>query len=53
MSQILRLCLLAPDIIELILDTQQQRRLNLEFLLRRKIPRDLDEQRKLVARRRA
>jgi hypothetical protein len=46
--QILRLTLLAPDIIEAIVDARAPRRLTLEFLLRRSIPRDWEEQRRLV-----
>lgn len=46
--EILRLTLLAPDIIEAIVDARAPRRLTLEFLLRRSIPRDWEEQRGLV-----
>jgi hypothetical protein len=46
--EILRLTLLAPDIIEGILDARPPRRLTLEFLLRRGIPRDWEKQRRLV-----
>jgi hypothetical protein len=46
--EILRLTLLAPDIIEAIVDGRAPRRLTLEFLLRRSIPRDWEEQRRLV-----
>jgi hypothetical protein len=46
--EILRLILLAPDIIEAIVDARAPRRLTLEFLLRRSIPRDWEEQRRLV-----
>jgi hypothetical protein len=45
--EILRLTLLAPDIIEAIVDARASR-LTLEFLLRRSIPRDWEEQRRLV-----
>ena len=46
--EILRLSLLAPEIIEAIVDARIPRRLTLEFLLRRSIPRDWEEQRELV-----
>lgn len=46
--EILRLTLLAPDTIEAILDARQSRRLTLEFLLRRGIPLDWEEQHRLV-----
>lgn len=46
--EILRLTLLVPDIIEAILDARQPRRMTLEFLLRRSIPQDWEEQRRLV-----
>ena len=46
--EILRLTLLAPDIIEAIVDARAPRRLTLEFLLRRSVPRDWEEQRRLV-----
>jgi hypothetical protein len=46
--EILRLSLLAPDIIEVIVDARAPRRLTLEFLLRRSIPRDWEEQCRLV-----
>jgi hypothetical protein len=42
--EILRLTLLAPDIIEAIVDARAPRRLTLEFLLRRSISRDWEEQ---------
>jgi hypothetical protein len=46
--EILRLTLLAPDIIEAIVDARAPGRLTLEFLSRRSIPRDWEEQRGLV-----
>jgi hypothetical protein len=46
--EILRLTLFAPDIIEEIVDARAPRRLTLEFLLRRSIPRDWEEQRRRV-----
>ena len=46
--EILRLTLLAPDIVNVIVDGQAPRRLTLEFLLRRSIPRDWEEQLGLV-----
>ena len=46
--QILRLTLLAPEVVEAILDARQARRLTLEFLLRRSISRDWEVQRRLV-----
>ncbi|MGI8427413.1 MAG: hypothetical protein ACR2M4_12675 [Actinomycetota bacterium] len=46
--QIFRLTLLAPDVIAGIIDIRQPRRLTLEYLLRRSIPRDWEEQRSIV-----
>lgn len=46
--EISRLTLLAPDVIEAIIDAQQPCRLSLECLMRRSIPRDWEEQRRLV-----
>lgn len=46
--EILRLTLLAPDAIDAIIDALAPRRLTLEFLLRRSIPRDWEKQRRLV-----
>jgi len=46
--EILRLTLLAPDVIEAIVDARAPRRMTLEFLLRRSIPRGWEEQRKLM-----
>jgi hypothetical protein len=42
------LTLWAPDVVEAILDARAPRRLTLECLLRRSIPRDWEEQRGLV-----
>jgi hypothetical protein len=48
LREILRLTLLAPDVVEAILDARQPRRLTLEFLLRRGIPQEWEEQRRLI-----
>ena len=46
--EILRLTLLAPDVIAAIVKARAPRRLTLESLLRRSIPRDWEEQRRRV-----
>ena len=49
-NALLRLTLLAPDIVDRIMDGRQPRRLSLLWLLRTSLPMDWQKQRDLIAR---
>jgi hypothetical protein len=49
-NELMRLTLLAPDIIEMLMAGRQPRRMNLMWFQRNPLPVDWDEQRKIVQR---